>query len=56
MSLLNLQIRHLQYLKNNKVKEDNFEKLDVAKELKPQINEYDLKLSAISKKKFLVID
>ena len=50
MSLLNLQTRHLQYLKNNKVKEDNFEKLDVVKELKRQINEYDLKLSAISKK------
>jgi len=47
-SLLKLQMRHLAYLKNNKVNDDgNFEKLDIIKNLRHEIDVCDLKLHAI---------
>ena len=52
MNLLNLQMRHLGYLKNKKVNEDGkFEKLDIIKNLRYSIDVYDLKLLALSKKR-----
>ena len=52
MNLLNLQMRHLGYLKDNKVNDDgNFEKMDIIKNLRHEIDVCDLKLHAISKKR-----
>jgi hypothetical protein len=52
MTLLKLQMRHLGYLKDKKVNEDGkFEKWDIIKNLRHQIDVCDLKLHVISKKK-----
>jgi len=52
MNLLNLQKRHLEYLKSNQINDDdNFEKMDIVKNLRHEIDVCDLKLFVLSNKR-----
>jgi hypothetical protein len=52
MNLLNLQKRHLGYLKSNQINDDgNFEKMNLVKNLRHEIDVCDLKLFVLSNKR-----
>jgi len=52
MNLLNLQMRHLGYLKSNQINDDgNFEKMNLVKNLRHEIDVCDLKLFVLSNKR-----